>query len=520
MRILILLLASALASSSSCKKDSSGPAGSGVSGSAIAAGPIAQAPVTHGITIGDVGAESVILWARSDRPATLHVQLTGPADASHSAQVAVTADHDFAGSATVHGLRADTEYRYEVWFQTDKPAQNQSPGAGQSPAAEAEGRERGSLRTAPAADQARPVRLIWGGDLAGQNVCRDSQRGFTIFEHMPAGEFDLFIALGDMIYADNACEALGKYGNRQIPGPGRAVELSQFWAKWKYARGDARFRDFLAKVPTFAIWDDHEVVNDFGPTRDTRTEAPYRPGMHLLPNGLRSFLDYNPIARDSQDPRRMYRSARWGKHLELFFLDNRQYRDANDARDTDDKPKTMLGASQRAWLERALAESDATWKVVVSSVPMSIPTGNPDGPERDGWANFKDDTGFERELLGILRAAQKAGVNRSIWITTDVHFATGFRYRPFADAPDFQVHEFVTGPLNAGLFPSRDFDQTLGAEPLFFHGPETPESVTEYQNALGWMNFGTLSIDKGGTLRVQVINGRGETVYEIALPPT
>lgn len=476
--------------------------------------PAPPPAVTHGVTIGDVSAERVILWARTDRAAHMHIELLGPDDARNKAQVAVVGERDFTGSAAVTGLQPDTEYQYAVWFadgadRIERPAERPATGV-----------VTGTVRTAPAADQARPVRLGWGGDLAGQNVCRDQKRGFAIFEHMPADRFDLFIALGDMIYADNPCDTPGMYGNQQIPGPGKSTEIGQFWSKWKYARGDARYQKFLASVPTFAVWDDHEVVNDFGPADDTRSEAPYRAGAHLMPDGLRAFLDYNPTPRDPADPLRLYRQVRWGKHLELFFLDTRQYRARNADKDTGEQPKSMLGSAQRAWLERGLAGSDATWKLVISSVPMAIPTGDPNGAARDGWANFRDETGFERELLGILRSMQKAGVNRSVWLTTDVHFATGFRYQPFADAADFQVHEFVSGPLNAGLYPNRDMDETLVPTRLFFHGPETAESVTKYQDALGWMTFGAIDIDAQGALTVTIVDGRGRTVYTTTLQPS
>jgi hypothetical protein len=37
-----------------------------------------------------------------------------------------------------------------------------------------------------------------------------------------------------------------------------------------------------------------------------------------------------------------------------------------------------------------------------------------------------------------------------VFVTTDVHFATGFCHAPF---PDLSFPEFVSGPLHAGLFP-------------------------------------------------------------------
>jgi alkaline phosphatase D len=322
-----------------------------------------------------------------------------------------------------------------------------------------------------------------------------------------------------MIYADNACDPVGRYGNAQVPGPGPAADLSGFWAHWRYNRADEASQRLLASTGYVGVWDDHEVVNDFGPLSDTRSTPPYTPGVHLLPIGLDAFIDYTPIAIAPNTPKRLYRSLRWGKHLELFVLDTRQYRDANSASDSPDRPKTMLGREQLTWLKDSLVASDATWKVIVSSVPMSIPTGFPPTGGRDGWANFDQTTGFEQELLDVLRFMESEGIENTVWITTDVHFAEAFKYRPFSSKPEFVVYELATGPLNAGIFPSRDFDSTLNPEVLTFFGPPTAEAVTTWQEAKHWLNFGTLEFARDGELTAEIVNTAGQTQFSLTLAP-
>jgi alkaline phosphatase D len=318
-----------------------------------------------------------------------------------------------------------------------------------------------------------------------------------------------------MIYADNACDPVGRYGNAQVPGDfGPAVDLPGFFAHWRYNRADPGLQGLLASASYVGVWDDHEVVNDFGPLTDAPTSPPYT-GAHLLPLGRQAFVDYTPLVTGGA---RLYRSLRWGKHLELFVLDTRSFRDANSALDDPASPKTMLGPEQLAWLKQGLAASDATWKVLVSSVPMSIPTGFPPTNGRDGWANFDQATGFEQELLEILRFMQSRGIARPVWITTDVHFAEAFRYRPFSDDPDFVVHELATGPLNAGIFPTRAFDETLDPEVLGFVGPATAEAVTNWDEAKRWFNFGTLEIRRDGSLALGVVNTHGDRLFTLTLP--
>ena len=359
------------------------------------------------------------------------------------------------------------------------------------------------------------MKLAFGGDVAGQNVCRDAGEGFPIMNTIRAWEPDVFVGLGDMIYADNACEAVGRYGNAQVPGGfGPAADLPSFWEHWRYNRADPALQQLLASSAYVGVWDDHEVVNDFGPLTDAPTTPPYT-GAHLLPLGRQAFVDYTPVTSEG----RLYRSLRWGRHLELFVLDTRSYRDANSATDDGPAPKTMLGREQLAWLKTGLASSKATWKIIVSSVPMSIPTGFPPTNGRDGWANFDQATGFERELLDILRFMQARGIDRPVWITTDVHFAESFRYRPFADDPDFVVHELATGPINAGFFPTRSFDETLHPEVLAFVGPANATDVVTWDDAKRWFNFGTLEIAPNGDLSVGIVNTHGLRQFSLTLAP-
>ncbi len=456
-----------------------------------------------GVSIGDVDANSAVIWSRADQESLMKVRLTGGSATADRHFVEANDKTDFTAKIKFYGLKPNTEYTYHVEFLPKPGTRNQMRRSEKL---------KGSFRTAPQMSDAAPIRFAWGGDLAGQNVCRDLVRGFPIFKVLNQEKLDFFIGLGDMIYADGICSPTGRFGNQQVVGNfSFSADLQTFWAHWIYNRDDPEFKQFLGKTPYIAIWDDHEVVNDFGPLHDTRNTPPYTPGEHLLPIGLKAFFDYNPIVVPETTPNRLYRSIRWGKHAELFILDTRQYRDANFVDDRTDAPKTMLGREQVAWLKEKLAQSDATWKIIVSSVPISIPTGSAASEKgRDGWANYDLDSGFENELLDILRYMHGLGIKNNLWLTTDVHFAEGFSYVPFADAPDFEIHEFVSGPLNAGLFPNEAFDDTLNPKRLFFHG----SSTTDYETALDFFNFGAVEIDTQGDLAVSIINARGNKVFE------
>lgn len=465
-----------------------------------------QARLPQGLVFGDVQANEARIWARAEGASALSLEIvpdTGGAPARRF-HAALDPARDSTARLVVSGLAPATRYRVRATAQ-DGPVGG----------AFAEGR----FRTAPDPSAPEPLRVVFGGDLAGQNVCRDAREGFPIFRAVRDLDPDLFIGLGDMIYADDVCDATGRYGNAQLPGGfGPAVDRPGFWAHWRYAREDPGLRGLLSETPYVAVWDDHEIVNDAGPAQDVRDVAPYTPEVKLLPLARRAFLDWNPLMQPPEEPETLHRALRYGRHLELFVLDTRSVRDPNLLADDPERPKSMLGTAQRTWLEAALPASDATWKVVVSSVPISIPTGSA-ASGRDGWAGFDLPSGFARELAGILRTFAERRVRNLVFLTTDVHFAAAFRYVPFPDRPNFELYELVTGPMNAGLFPNPAFDTSLGATRLFYFGPASPDAVKTFEGAKRWFNFGLLEFDAEGGLRLEVRDTGGATVYALDLSP-
>ena len=464
--------------------------------------------LSHGYSFGDISENSALLWARGQGEGYLLLDLKSSEDQSEGRkfQTRLTSKDDYTARLEITGLRPDTRYDYTLRYSR-KPENDMSAGL------------RGSFRTAPAPEKAKAVRFVFGGDIAGQNICRDKSQGMPVFSVIASRKPDFFIGLGDLIYADSPCLVRGTFGNDQIPGKVSAAStLEEFRQKWRYSREDRGLRELLMSVPYYAIWDDHDTRNDVDPKNDLHFSRKDAPGIRLLPLGLRAFLDYNPVSIEPDAKTGMYRRFRRGKNLEFFILDTRSFRDPNKLRDTAPRPKTMLGAAQMKRLRRDLKNSDALWKIIVSSVPMSIPTGT-DAPAlgRDGWANYESKTGYERELLGLLKFMKREGIRNNLWITTDVHFAAVFRYRPFGG--DFLVHEAITGPLNAGLFPNQDFDKTLNPERLFHYGPPGPNQADSFAAALQWFNFGLVEIDVEGVLTLKITSALGKDVYKLSLKP-
>lgn len=465
---------------------------------------------------GDPSPDSAVLWAKTDVPGRYAFELSEdahfsavlrrlPVDVSRAALTA---------QAEVKGLKPETRYHYRLVDSTGRPL----------PA-------RASFATAPQASTRASVKIVFGSCLGGTGGGLSSGLGrlrpgtglkvdgFPIFEPMRAEGADLFLALGDMIYSDRPITAeapkpFAKGNDLQIPkpGPGYVTTVEDFRREWLYYREDRHYDAFLAATPIVATWDDHEIVNDSGgpeltrgPTaeelaRDGRLRQgdPSRPRGEVMPwaKGERrrsvffnpalytaarqAMFEWNPIAM-LPDPsgahqRRLYRSIRWGAHVEVFVLDTRSYRDPRYRFDSDAAPKTMLGLAQKRWFIDAVSASTATWKVVVSSVPLSLGTGNERDMQgrhyRDAWAAGEADNpyGYGRELREIAASLRDRKVANVVFLTGDQHFSNLFAYDTDGDGrPDF--HEANVGPLRAGVSGANAvIDRSLNPTRLFTDG--------------------------------------------------
>ena len=410
------------------------------------------------VTIGETAASSARLWLRAESDA-VRVSVTAADGALRVLEVRPDPARDHTAVVELGGLRPGVRYRYDVQAGRDRAG--------------------GAFTTSPPRDADAAVRLQWSGDLGGAGYCRDAEDGYRIFRAMARRAPDLFLFVGDTIYADQACGG--------APHVRMAVSVADslvgFRAKHRYNRADPALQAFFRTTSVYPIWDDHEVRNNFvGP------EEP------LMPVGRRAFQEYFPVLGPPEEPERLYRAIRWGRHVEIFVLDTRQYRSSNT---TPDGPhKTMLGAAQLRWFLDAAAASDATWKLVVSSVPLGIFTG---GRNADSWSNAnvvgypRGGTGFVHERDLILAELRARGVRDVVFLTGDVHHAELLRHQP---AADYAIHEFIAGPLSARQGYPRFLDRSLHSRSL---------------GSLGFaMNFGEILAD-ATTLTSRIIDVSGTT---------
>ncbi len=234
--------------------------------------------------------------------------------------------------------------------------------------------------------------------------CQDISMGyFTAYRDIVAQDPDLIIHLGDYIY-----ETAG--GDIRPYPVEEAMTLDDYRALYTQYRLDSDLRRAHAEIPWVLIWDDHEVVNDWGPSH-------YLPSSHnrkitheqylvRKEAAIRAFKEYLPVRwkRDEANTEeRLYERTMIGDLMELNRLDVRSYRDTpacelNSRRhfepceDSRGPERTLLGQAQERWLLEGLGTTGARWNSLVQATVMA-PLDLGPGPERlyeaDSWDNYE-----------------------------------------------------------------------------------------------------------------------------------
>ncbi len=430
----------------------------------------------QGVACGEVTTSTALIWARASVPSLVHVECaTDPAFAHRlpaPAPVRSLESDDNTVVVPLTGLGPDTAYYYRVWLTDDAHPELTSD------------RHVGKFRTAPDPIAPAPVTLVWAGGLGGDERCRRAGHGYTVFKEMEALAPDFYIGAGDMIYADGDCprggpDGAGDWQNEEGDFPS-VTETAVSWddaaglrdvfrRHWRYNRADPHLQRFLAGTAFYPQWDDHEVVGGFGAgwsywNAATRDRSGYAT---LVGEGGAAFREYAPIARTGNDAP-IYRSYRWGRDVEIFLLDPRSYRSRDDELDLPSAGKTMLGAEQLEWLRNGLTQSTATWKIVSSVVPLTIPTGD-DATGRDGWASGEVETGYERELSDLLASLDHAGVRNLVFLSSDAGWPAEIRCRKDfdGDGTPLTFHELSSPQLSAAEAAPVPLDPSLAPQLLW-----------------------------------------------------
>ncbi len=316
--------------------------------------------------------------------------------------VEVTAKTDYTHQFALHDLTPGTQYHYTL--ETAASARG-SAWRGQT----------GSFRTAPARDDWRPVKFF---ALSCQDyTCRDHVSGFKTYESMARMGADFLASVGDNVYYD-----------LDVPFA-TDVEIARF--HWHRMYSQPLVMELFRKIPGYWLKDDHDSFEDDDwPTRPPQAVAPmtYQTLSPVFPEQI-------PMGPST------YRHVRWGKGLEVWFTESRDFRSPNT--DPDSPAKTIWGAKQKEWLKRTLLASDADFRVLIS--PNCIvgpdPTHTPVFKYPGGNSDSHGDKGYEVEGREFRQWIRDNKLTNFVTINGDRH------WQYHSVDPEFGVREFCCGAV-------------------------------------------------------------------------
>jgi len=313
------------------------------------------------------------------------------ADAQQTGWVDVSAKTDFSHQFELAGLSPATVYHY---------ATETTAGGGSS-----HGPLRGRFKTAPAVDQQADVTFCVNTCLMYCDL--DHPDGFHIFPAMQKLSPDFVAFTGDNVYYDT-----------EEP---RAITADIARYHWQRMYSLPRHKKVLGQVATYWEKDDHDSMrNDDWPSRDPLGQLTFAEGCEI-------FRQQVPLVGPG------YRTFRWGKNLQIWLCEGRDYRSSNNLPDGPDK--TIWGTEQKAWLKETLLDSDARWKVLIHPTPIV-------GPDRSKKNDNHANTGFTHEGDEFRHWVQKHLPDNFFVVGGDRH------WQYHSVHPETGVHEFGCGPAS------------------------------------------------------------------------
>lgn len=284
----------------------------------------------------------------------------------------------------------------------------------------------GTFRTAPDPDEWEEV---WFSVITCQLYHqRDEREGYRIYKSIPnlspvfQGYPDFMVRTGDNVYYD-----------RDNPR-GSTVDLCRL--HWQRMYSLPLLQTFLRQVPSYWQKDDHDAFFD---DSYPGLEAPWIEPL-TYEEGAKLFREQTPVGE------KLYRTIRWGKGVQVWLTENRDFRTPDTI--PDGPEKTIWGKEQKAWLKRTILGSDAAFKIIVSPTALV-------GPDNRDQSDNHANQAFKREGDEFRQWIYQNGIDNLYVIAGDRHWQYA------STDPKTGLQEFACGPASDKMVlngPGYDFN--------------------------------------------------------------
>ena len=311
----------------------------------------------------------------------------------------LAAEQQYATHIDITDLQPGTRYRYRVLADGEPLAEPGTLGFQTQPLWQ--------WRTEPPAFRMLAGSCAYINDAAFDRPGKPFGSHYDIFETMARQSPDMMLWLGDNVYF-------------------READYDSRWGmaeRYRHTRALPQLQPLLRGTHHYAIWDDH----DYGPDNSNRT-------FPLKEHSLELFKRYwANLAYGLPDTPGVFSTFTF-RDIDFFLLDDRWYRNAEDAPDTP--AKGMFGEAQLAWLRDALLRSHAPFKIIANGNQMLN-----DRTGQEAWRHFGD------ERSRFLEWLDETGIPGIVFLSGDVHYSALFRVEREQGYP---LYELSCSPLTAG----------------------------------------------------------------------
>ena len=337
--------------------------------------PTAKVEFLHGVASGDPLKDRVILWTRitpQDTSLRLEVVWEIATDDKftqviNTGKVQTASAQDFTVKVDADKLKSGQTYYYRFKF-----------GSVISPV--------GRTKTLPETTSSVQFAVC---------SCSNYPAGyFYVYKEMAKQEVDAIIHLGDYIYEYGkdgyATEEAVKLGRTLAADNDKEIiKLDDYRKRYALYHTDSDLQAAHARHPFIVIWDDHELANDTWKDGAENHQANEGNFLDRKLAALQAYFEWMPIRPVSAtDHLNIYRQFDFGSLVQLTMLDTRilardkqldyaNYMTASGLdiakfqTDLTSTTRTLMGYTQREWLQKKLAQSTATWNVLGQQVLMA-----------------------------------------------------------------------------------------------------------------------------------------------------
>lgn len=318
----------------------------------------------------------------------------------------------------------------------------------------------GRTRTLPAVD-ATPNKLKFAFA-----SCQHYEQGlYTAYEQMAKDDLDLVFHLGDYIYEYPNRDTAKVVRKHTGPKDSKIRSLNDYRERHALYRSDPLLHGMHAQCPWFVTWDDHEFDNNYAndiQEEQPKGKTPADPVDFLVQRAAayQAYYEFMPLRARSlpKGPDMLlYRKANFGRLATFFVLDTRQYR-TDQPNEDGIKPlneaalkrtNTLLGRTQRGWLDAGLITSSATWNVLAQQVMMAmveLKYRGQVGFAMDQWP------GAAYERMGLVQFLRDRRVPNPVVLTGDIHsnWANELRVDDRRHDDPIVATEFVCTSISSG----------------------------------------------------------------------